>query len=52
MPDKVVDAILAAWEGLPLRDCQSPGSELDQLRKREAARAAINAYQDYIRQHS
>jgi hypothetical protein len=52
MADKVVDAILAAWEKLPMRDCESPGSELDALRKREAARAAIDAYQEYIRRHS
>jgi hypothetical protein len=52
MSDNVVDAILAAWEKLPLRDCQAPGSELDQLRKREAARAAVDAYHDYIRRHS
>ena len=44
MSDNVIDAIMAAWEKLPMRDFQSPGSELDQLRKREAARAAIEAY--------
>jgi hypothetical protein len=52
MADKVVDAILAAWKKLPLRDFEAPGGELDMLRKREAARAAINAYHDYIRQQS
>ena len=52
MADNVVDAIIVAWEKLPMRDFQSPGSELDQLRKREAARAALDAYHDYIRRHS
>jgi hypothetical protein len=50
--DTVINAILAAWENLPMRDCASPGSELDRLRKLEAARAALNAYHDYIRRHT
>lgn len=52
MEDTVINAILAAWGKLPIRDFQEPGSELDELRKREAARVAVDAYHEYIRRHS
>lgn len=52
MPKTVIEAILEAWERLPMRDFEAPGGELDILRKREAARAAIDAYHAYIREHS
>lgn len=43
---EMIDRILAAWEELPIRDSVSPGGELDLLRKREAARSAIEAMRE------
>lgn len=39
----LIDQIMKAWENLPIRDCTDLGGELDVMRKREAALAALMA---------
>ena len=46
-PDSdMVERVAAALARLPIRDLNNPGSELDGLRLREAARAAIAAMRE------
>jgi hypothetical protein len=43
---EMVERVAAALRKLPIRDSKNPGSELDHLRLREAARAAIEAMRE------
>lgn len=43
---EMLDRVAAALRKLPIRDSANPGSELDHLRLREAARAALMAIRD------
>lgn len=43
---EMIDRVAAALAALPIRDNLDRGSELDQLRLREAARAAIKAMRE------
>lgn len=42
----MVERVVAVLTQLPIRDLADPGGELDRLRLREAARAAIAAVRD------
>lgn len=47
----LIARVAKALEGVPVRDTSAPGSELDQLRLREAARAAIKAVGEAIEEY-
>lgn len=42
----MIERVALTLKALPIRDRQEPGGELDQLRLREAARAAIAAMRE------
>ena len=43
MSDELVERVALKLRSLPIRDMTDPGGELDELRLREAARAALSA---------
>lgn len=44
--EEMIERVAKALKAVPIRDLTDPGGELDQLRLREAARAAIEAMRE------